>query len=247
MNQAPYQHAPLPIRDDLAAAHQRVWKHIAGPGTWLDGPSRVAIAAETRNAEHCRLCRRRREALTPAAIVGEHDDLGGLPATIVEIVHRVRTDPGRLTRSWVDAVTGSGAAAEHYVETVGIVAHVVALDTFARALGIPVLPSPEPAAGAPSGTRPAGARVGGAWVPWLAAEDLTEAEAGLYPRGSPPANIRKAMSLVPAEVRSFFDLCEHQYLPGVVMRDFGREIRAITHAQIELLAARVSALNRCRY
>jgi AhpD family alkylhydroperoxidase len=32
-----------------------------------------------------------------------------------------------------------------------------------------------------------------------------------------------------------------------VMRDFSREYRAISHAQIELLAARVSALNRCLY
>jgi hypothetical protein len=57
----------------------------------------------------------------------------------------------------------------------------------------------------------------------------------------------KAMSLVPDEVRSFFDLVENQYLPGAVMRDFSHEYRAITHAQIELLAARVSALNRCLY
>ena len=55
------------------------------------------------------------------------------------------------------------------------------------------------------------------------------------------------MSLVPAEVKSFFDLCEHHYLGPLEMRDFGREYRAISHAQIELLAARVSALNRCFY
>jgi AhpD family alkylhydroperoxidase len=31
------------------------------------------------------------------------------------------------------------------------------------------------------------------------------------------------------------------------MRDFSQEFRAITHLQIELLAARVSALNQCTY
>jgi len=72
-------------------------------------------------------------------------------------------------------------------------------------------------------------------------------EAGIYPSDRPPANIMKAMSLVPDEVRSFFDLVTHQYLPGAVMRDFSREYRAISHAQIELLAARVSALNQCLY
>jgi hypothetical protein len=247
MNLVPYEAAALPIRDDLAAAHRRVWDHIARPGTWFDAATRVAIAAETRNAEHCRLCRRRKEALAPAAIAGEHDNLGELPAALVEIVHRVRTDPGRLTRRWLDTQLNSGVAVEENVEVIGILAHVVALDTFARALGIPVRALPAPIPGAPSRRRPAGARPGGAWVPWIAPEDVTEAEAGMYPQGRPPANIHKAMSLVPAEVASFFDLCEAQYLPAIGMRDFGREFRAITHAQIELLAARVSALNRCRY
>jgi len=31
------------------------------------------------------------------------------------------------------------------------------------------------------------------------------------------------------------------------MRDFGCEYRAITHAQIELLAGRISAINQCVY
>ena len=159
----------------------------------------------------------------------------------------MRNDPGRLTRFWLDGVLRSGLAVEEYVETVGVIAHAVAVDTFARALGLPLLPLPEPIAGAPTRQRPAGARPGGAWVPWLEPEDVTEAEAGLYPGYRPPANIRKALSLVPAEATSFFELCEEQYLPGAGMRQFDREFRAITHAQIELLAARVSALNRCRY
>jgi len=61
------------------------------------------------------------------------------------------------------------------------------------------------------------------------------------------ANIRRALTLVPAEMRSWFSLVRVQYLPQAWMRDFPREFRAITHAQIEFLAARVSALNRCIY
>ena len=62
-----------------------------------------------------------------------------------------------------------------------------------------------------------------------------------------PSGIRMAMTLVPDETRSFFDLCIHQYLPGPAMFDFGREYRAISHAQIEFLAGRISAINRCTY
>ena len=76
---------------------------------------------------------------------------------------------------------------------------------------------------------------------------MSDAETDLYPSGRPAANIMKAMSLVPDEVKSFFDLVSHQYQGPLQMRDFSREYRAITHAQIELLAARVSALNQCLY
>lgn len=242
-----YSSTPLPIRADLAAAHARAWERIARPGTWWDGGARVAIAAETRQAPCCLLCRRRKEALSPMAVEGAHESLGQLPEPAIEVVHRVRTDPGRLGEAWCRGVVARGLSEEEYVEIVSVVAHVVAIDTMARGLGldVPALPDPQP--GAPSRDRPAGARCGGAWIPWLEPADATEAEASIYPSNRPPANIMKAMSLVPAEVRGFFDLVTHQYLPGEVMRDFAHEYRAITHAQIELLAARVSALNRCLY
>jgi hypothetical protein len=243
----PYASTPLPIRDDLAAAHARAWARIARPGTWWDGAARVAIAAETRHAPLCALCRRRKEALSPLMIAGTHDSLGVLPEIAVEVVHRVRTDPGRLGERWYREVVSRGLTEEQYVELVSVVAHVVAIDTMTRGLGLDALALPDPEPGAPSRYRPTGAKPGEAWVPWIEPADAELAEAGIYPSDRPPANIMKAMSLVPEEVRSFFDLVTHQYLPGAVMRDFAREYRAISHAQIELLAARVSALNRCLY
>ena len=242
-----YASAPIEIRDDFAAAHARAWGRIGRPGTWSDGSERVAIAAETRYALSCVLCRRRKEALSPTAIEGHHDSLSALPETVVEVIHRVRTDPGRLSERWFRGVIAGGLSEEQYVETVSIVAHVVAIDTMARGLGLDLPPLPQPEQGRPSEYRLPGAKMGDAWVPWLEPADLSEAESGLYPAGRPAANIMKAMSLVPDEVRSFFDLVSHQYLPPLAMRDFSREYRAISHSQIELLAARVSALNQCPY
>ena len=88
-----YASAPIKIRNDLAAAHSRAWERLGRHGTWWDGAERVAIAAETRHALSCALCRRRKEALSPAAIEGKHDSLGVLPEVVVELVHRVLTDP----------------------------------------------------------------------------------------------------------------------------------------------------------
>jgi hypothetical protein len=239
--------AAFPIRDDLAAAHARAWTRLARPGTWWDGAARVAIVAETRQASLCALCRRRKEALSPVAIEGTHDSLGQLPEIVVEVVHRVLTDPTRLSERWYRGVIAGGLTAAQYVEIVSVVAHTVAIDTMSRGLGLDAFPLPHPEPGSPSGYRPAGTKLADAWVPWVEPAEVSEGEAGLYPTDRPPANIMMAMSLVPDEARSFFDLVTHQYLPGAVMRDFSREYRAITHAQIELLAARVSALNRCLY
>jgi hypothetical protein len=61
------------------------------------------------------------------------------------------------------------------------------------------------------------------------------------------ANIRLALTLVPDEARGWFDVVDAQYLSGAMMADFSREHRAISRAQIELIAARVSALNQCTY
>jgi hypothetical protein len=135
---------------------------MARPGTWWGGAERVAIAAETRRALLCELCRRRKAALSPAGIEGRHDSLGWLSDSVVEVVHRLRTDPARLGERWVRDVLAGGLGEGEYVETVSIVAHVVAVDTMARGLGLDPPPLPEPQAGsrrapvrpAPSGAAP---------------------------------------------------------------------------------------------
>ncbi len=246
MTEINYETAPFAVRADLTAAHTRAWHRLARPGAWFTGAERVAIAAEARNATACPLCRERKAALSPYAIDGEHQSLGVLGAPIVEVIHRVRTDPGRLTRRWFDSVRADGLSDGQYVEIIGVLANIVAVDTFARGIGVEPLPLPEPMDGAPTNYRPAGAKPGPAWVPWIAPEDAGDAEADLY-GGTTGAHIRRALSLVPDEVRGFFDIVETQYLPGAAMRDFDREFRAIDHAQIELIAGRVSALNGCVY
>jgi hypothetical protein len=242
-----YADASLAIRDDIVAAQRRAWTRLARPGRWWTGAERVAIAAEARHALSCDLCTRRKAALSPYAEAGTHDALGGLSELVVEAIHRIRTDPGRITQAWVDDLLDEGLSAEHYVELVGVVVTTVAVDTFCRGLGLPLRPLPAPQPGAPTRVRPAGAALGGAWVPWVDGRAVGPGEAWLYPAGRPGANIRKAMSLVPEEAHGFFDLVEAQYIPGPAMRDFTREYRAISHPQIELLAGRVSAINRCEY
>src|SRR6266851_4500944 len=238
-----YDGAPFAVRVELEAAHQRVWDRLERAGTWLDGPTRILVAAETRHAAG--LCARRKAALSPYMVEGTHDDRGELPGNWIEMIHRIVADPGRLTHAWYRRMLASGIADAEYVEIVSVIAHVTAIDTFARGLDIQAQPLPIPLPGAPSRYRPAEARQNEAWAPNIAWDEHGPNEADYF--ASPPANIRRALTLVPDEARSFFDLVEHQYLPGPAMRDFSREYRAITHAQIELPAGRISAINQCVY
>ena len=245
MSALSYAASPVAIRDDLVASHQRAWRRIAGPGTWLDGSRRVAIAAETRNAANCALCAERKAALSPYAVDGTHDSRGDLPAPVVEIIHRVATDSGRLREQWYRDALDTGMADTEFVETVAMTVNTISLDTFCRALGIAPHELPEPVPGAPSRQRPPGAKEGLDWVPTVAPEDAGPECGDLYELSG--AHIRRAMSLVPDEARGFFDLVDNQYQSGKQMRDFTTEYRAITHAQIELIAGRISALNQCLY
>lgn len=236
----------LPIRAGLAAERERAWLRLAAPGTWWNSATRLAIAAEVRNASACSLCQERKAALSPYAIEGVHHGLGALPLPIIEITHRVATDAGRITPAWIDTLRGAGITDEQYVETVGIVALVIALDTFDHALGLARRPLPPIQPGEPTRHRPAGAKHDLAWVPTVAPEALTADDPDPYAvHGA--KNIHRALSLVPQEVINFFDLDVELYLKDHEIRDFATEHRALTHAQIELIAGRVSALNGCYY
>jgi len=245
MNEFSYADAAVPVRGDLPAAYRRAWRRLAAPGTWWTGAERVAIAAEVRQAARCRLCQQRKLALSPELVDGSHESVGKLPAAAVEVIHRVVSEPARLTRSWFEKQLATRLTDAQYVEIIGVVVSVMSIDTFQRGLGLPPEPLPEPLPGEPSRRRPAGARAEGAWVPMIAERRATGEESDLYVKGR-IANVLRALSLVPEEVRGLRDLSAAQYLSPDQLVDL-RAGRALDRAQMELLAGRVSALNECFY
>jgi hypothetical protein len=241
-----YENSPFVIRADLIAAHERVWGRLANAGTCLEGETRVKIAREARHARNCALCDSRHEALSPFMVDGDHDVLTDLSEGWIEIIHRIVTDPGRLTKGWCEKMLGTGIDEGDYVEIVSIVAHVTAIDMFAHTLGLDPQPLPEAVAGEPTHYRPAEARLSDCWVANIPFGEHGPDEED-FCGGGRRSNIRRALTLVPDEARSFFDLATHQYLPGSEMLNPDTKIRAISRAQIELLAGRVSAINQCTY
>jgi len=240
-----YSTAGVPVRDDLRETHAAMLEYLRQPGSWFTGDERLALAAESRNALACPLCRQRKTSLSPEQPAGEHARVSDLPEALVEIAHRIRLDPQRLSREWFDRVRGAGLEEGPYVELVGVVTFTAGIDHFCRALGIPVFTLPEPAPGAPSHYRPEHTRGGTAWVSMLAPEDATGPEANLYDGEFVP-NIARALSLVPDHVR----LLQHESASHYVAMDAIQDPsvrRDLDRLQIELVAARVSAMNECFY
>jgi hypothetical protein len=143
-------------------------------------------------------------------------------------------------------VIEGGLSVPAYVEIVGVTVMVTGVDYFARALGVPPAPLPEPRPGEPSRSEPESARAGIAWVPMIAPEDATGAEADLYDEAPFIPNIVRALSVVPPEARAMQRSSRAHYLPVAEIPDPTAR-RALDRLQMELIAARVSALNQCFY
>jgi hypothetical protein len=246
MDAVDYAAAGVAVRTDLKQAHREILEHVRSPGTWWTGAQRTAMAAEARQAQRCRLCADRKAALSPASVRGIHDTVSSLSANVVEVVHRVRTDPARLSRAWFDSMMATGLGDAEYVEAVAVVALLTGVDYFARSLGVALLPLPEPRTGEPTRRRPPSARGGTAWVPMIAPEDATGPEADLYGEAPMVPNIVRALSLVPDEARALWRSSNAHYLPVAQIPDPAAR-RALDRMQMELVAARVSALNQCFY
>ncbi len=246
-----YSGAAYPIREDLVATHQHLLDHLTAVGTWWTGGERRAIAEEARAARDCALCAERKAALSPFAVDGAHDGPAALEPGVVDAVHRIVTDPGRLARSWYEKVITSGALdPERYVELVAVTVLSNALDVFARAIGVGSHVLPKAGGGAPTRVRPQTARVEGAWVPQIpsGSEGGTDWKA-LYEDREFVPQIGRALSLVPAEVEMLNGLSVAHYMrldhvsdPGYVEPD-----RGLDRLQMELVASRVSVVNECFY
>ena len=134
----------LDIDPMFISTHNDLWLRLGSCGTWWTGPQRVAAMSEVRAAFECDLCSERSEALSPLMIEGVHDSVSELPPEAVDLVHRLTTDPGRLTQPWANTIIDV-LGEERYVEIVTVVCVQYVIESFARNLGLPLPDLPEAA------------------------------------------------------------------------------------------------------
>ena len=241
------------VRAAITKAHDRVWASIALPGATLTGTKRCAIVSEVRAASSCSLCSQRKQAIAPAQVEGRHSSpslrKGLLTEAEVEIVHKIVTDPGRVTRTWVDQQLASGTSDSAYVEIASLVSLILVVDTFRKGVGLPELAEPDPLPGDPSGYRPPSVADEGAFVPVIPINGLNADTSDLFnPRAFVP-NVQRAFSLVPDSTRLANQLMQSHYLDYQLVTQYTDDDhdRLISKSQMELVATQVSLYNDCFY
>lgn len=197
---------------DVSAAIEQTLLHIAQPGSWWTGVERVDLARVARDA-----------------LAGVEWPPNSLPDTAVEAAQAVAEAPDYITPDWIDDLERRGLARPAYVEIIGIVARISAVDTYAHGAGVEPFDLHHPHDGEPSRHVPDGL-VETAWVPTV---------------GQPGAP--NALTVVPGEHHAQEELHTALYLGYGEMADLDATKDGLHRTEMELVAARTSYLNNCFY
>ncbi len=151
-----------------------------------------------------------------------------LSSVAMEAAETTSARPASIRKEWVERVAEE-IGFPRYVEIVGITSRLAAIDTFHQALGVELEQLPDPEPGKPSHSQEPQARAGAAWVPMVGGASITQ-----------------ALSLVDAEATAQEDMHGPLYLTyeGMAELDY---VGGLSRAQMELVAARTSAINECFY
>lgn len=236
-----YSDSSFAIRADLAAVHSTTMESFSVPGTWFDAKERREIVALSRRA-------RAERGYEIQGYTDEVQDVD-LPAGALKLIKMVSCEAEKIDKNFYLELVSNGLHAEQYVEIVGLVARAVSVDTFCRSLGLSIRLLADARDGVPSKQLPDTATIDHAWVPIIPAGPKGGAPAqALYGETEFVANIFSALSLVPDEASSVMQLGQTQYVEA---RDFQNfkffRDENFSRAQLELVAARISALNNCFY
>lgn len=227
-----FEAAELDVRTDLVEAYRTSWGHIAAPGSWWDGPQRLALARVA--AEALAAGEPLPPWVAPSTVEGALPDDLPVPDAAADVVYRLARHAGTLTEVWYRGMLARGLTPLQYVEIVGVVVAVVPVLAFARGLGVEPPSWPEAVAGAASAEQPEIVDGSSNWVPVDVAFE-----------GFP--GVVQALTAVPGEFANLVATHGAQYIPFEEMGDMTWTRGPLDRRQIEYVAARLSALRECFY
>ena len=234
------------LRSDLKTALNLAHKRLGQTGDWLTSEQRVAVFSETRHAWNCDLCQALKSEISPYGIDGEHQALGNLPKAWINVIHRVTTDPARLSERWFKEALSGGMVEDEFIEVISVCVQTIAIDVFASGIGLPIPPLPSIETGKPQRKRHPEAKAGPGWASTISPDDAGSEFADFYANES-HFYTRRSLTLVPQESRRLWELLNGLYLEDPRIFELEGLQRGISRAQMEFLAARASALLGCYY
>jgi len=220
---------PVEVPEHQLASFEAAWEWLAQPGGAWTAAEKVAMADILRCAEARPLWDRRPATIDHLRHVA--DETEPVSELVADTVERVAVEAGTITRDWAAAVIEAlGDAA--FAELVAVCATVTPIDRACDLLGRRIEPLPEPVAGEPTGERADETIDIGAYLPAAA--------------GFPGANVARSLSVAPTANMTRLRVVRALY-SGDRFGDLRWDDGALSRPQVELIAARTSALNECFY
>ena len=214
------------VNQDIVNSFRIVWDHLGRPGAWWTGPQRIAIAEHVRKSAPRPLWDR------PPPLETLSDEANG-ELTIFEaaVVERVAVSPSSISIETYEHII-ERMGENKYAELAAVISQIVPIDHLHDALGLEREELPVPREGAITTERPSGLVTGIGFLPTLPTEGLP--------------HVAVALSLSLADNARRMLLVRAMY-SGDSFNDMVWTHRSLNRPQVELVAARTSALNECFY
>jgi hypothetical protein len=214
------------VSEEIIDSFQIVWEYLGQPGAWWTGPQRIEIAEEVRRS-------------APRPMWDRTSSLSDLPDTLngeltlfeQGVVERVTVDPSSIDQATYDQIV-ERIGENKYAELASIVTQIVPIDHLHDALGIEREKLPLATEGNIGMQRPIGLVDGVGFLPTLPADGLP--------------HVAVSLSLALADNARRMLLVRAMY-SGKSFGDMIWTHRTLSRPQVELVAARTSALNECFY
>ena len=221
-----FQEISRSVSEEIVNSFKIVWEYLGQPGDWWSGPQRIEIAEEIRRSAPRPLWDR------PPPLADLPDTLNG-ELTLFEqaVVERVTVDPSSIDQVTYGHIV-ERLGEDKYAELASVVTQIVPIDHLHDALGIKREKLPLAVKGNISMHRPAGLVNGIGFLPTLPVDGLP--------------HVAVSLSLALADNARRMLLVRAMY-SGQSFGDMIWTHRSLSRPQVELVAARTSALNECFY
>tara|TARA_B100000214_G_scaffold341467_1_gene288591 strand:- start:75 stop:749 length:675 start_codon:yes stop_codon:yes gene_type:complete len=223
---APFNPLKAIVPDEIIQSFEIVWQNLGKPGGWWTGYQRIEIAKEVRNSNQPSLAERVNQLSEY-----NHKETESISPFVRAVVRKIAYESSSIDRNVYDEIV-EVLGEDRYAELAAIVTQVVPIFVLADLLSYSREKLPIAENGAPTKERPDNLVHGIAFLPTFS------------PKGLP--HVAVSLSLAQADNARRMLLVRSMY-SGTNFSEMVWEHRCLSRQQIELVAARTSAINECFY